>query len=306
MFKATLRKIDHGWSGQQSMVLSHQSFPSGSSVTMTVARRSLRHRSNRAHGSYRNYIPRALVITPCDDAIAVAEGVEDASWATALTAAALIALHEPKADLGGAAKKDWISEWTHGGWATLNSDLGAPGVQWGADYVTGNLMATGSDNDKNIYAKFQFPCHPVVHRAGIGLSQLTMSEKTDALEALQRRGRAFRSMRDALIPLVQTPTLRPKGSQGRSVRGTWRICSRVSFLARRWSSSKTVRRQLLRLSHCTSGLHTVATRAARISKLWGATREIKATGRRSCLCQLVRIERWRRAHARLQLCSQIA
>merc|ERR1712070_815174 len=82
----------------------------------------------------------------------------------------------------------------------------------GASDVTGNLMATGSDNDKNIYAKFRFPCHPVVHRAGIGLALLTGADRAAALNTLICRGTAFRAMRDALIPLVKTPTSRPKGS----------------------------------------------------------------------------------------------
>lgn len=202
-------------------------------------------------------IPRSLVLTASEQAMAVADRSEDSSWASALTAAALIALHEPSPSASGAAKKEWISEWVHGGWATLNSDLGAPGVQWGADYVTGNLMATGSDNDKNIYAKFRFPCHPVVHRAGLGLAQLTSSDKKAALEALQRRGRAFRGMRDALIPLVETPTLRAKGSQRE--KSSWdvadalsRVLSRATALQLADDQAPTVSVVPLheRLAHC--------------------------------------------------------
>ena len=55
-----------------------------------------------------------------------------------------------------------------GGWATEAADLGGEDGRWGATDVVGTLVATGSDNDKNIYAKFRFPCHPVVHRAGQG------------------------------------------------------------------------------------------------------------------------------------------
>lgn len=53
---------------------------------------------------------------------------------------------------------------------------------------------------------------PVVHRAGIGLSLLTRADKNAALNALTQRGFAYRAMRDALIPLVASPTERPKGS----------------------------------------------------------------------------------------------
>ena len=157
-------------------------------------------------------IPRALLLSP-------AKGVGD-GWAAELTAAALMSLHGNEETSGeflvldgdALAKKRWIESWADGGWATANSDLGRPGVRWGADDVTGCLMATGSDNDKNIYAKFRFPCHPVVHRASVGLAALTRADKTAAVQALNCRGRAFRGMRDELISLVETPTARPKGS----------------------------------------------------------------------------------------------
>ena len=85
-------------------------------------------------------------------------------------------------------------------------------MRWGPRDVIGNLIATGSDNDKNIYAKFRFPCHPVVHRASVGLSQLTGAAKADTLAALTLRGTTYRAMRDELIPLVTTPTERARGS----------------------------------------------------------------------------------------------
>ena len=78
--------------------------------------------------------------------------------------------------------------------------------------MTGSLLATGSDNDKNIYAKFRFPCHPVLHRAGLGLAALTSCDKKQALDALVLRGFAYRAMRDTLFPLVTTPSPRDKGS----------------------------------------------------------------------------------------------
>jgi len=153
-------------------------------------------------------IPRALVLRP------VAVDADDASWAAELTAAALLILHadDASADEDTLSMKTWLQGWIAGGWATDNADLGAPGVRWGSDDVTGSLLATGSDNDHNIYAKFRFPCHPVVHRSGLGLAQLTGASKGAALAALQCRGRSFRAMRDALIPLVHTPTPRSQGS----------------------------------------------------------------------------------------------
>jgi hypothetical protein len=158
-------------------------------------------------------IPRALVLAPCEQSEAVAARAGEAcSWATELTAAALMALHTEATEAESAPKREWVRSWLHGGWATDPSDLGAEDVRWGPRDVTGNLLATGSDNDANIYAKFRFPCHPVLHRAGLGLAQITGCDKQAALEALQLRGRHYRSMRDALSPLVAEPTERRTGS----------------------------------------------------------------------------------------------
>ena len=157
-------------------------------------------------------IPRELVLRADTDALAASERACDPSWATRLTAAALLAVHAPGDDDASAAKQAWISSWVAGGWATDGADLGAEDVRWGPRDVTGSLLATGSDNDANIYAKFRFPCHPVVHRAGLGLAALTGADKSAALGALIARGFAYRSMRDALLELVTTPSTRPTGS----------------------------------------------------------------------------------------------
>ena len=167
-------------------------------------------------------IPRNLVLQPA--AMTNERALETAGWAAELTAAALTALHAES----DSPIKSWIASWRSGGWAYDNADLGPPGVRWGADDVIGNLLATGSDNDENIYAKFRFPCHPVVHRASLGLAALTRSDKKDALAALVVRGFAYRSMRDELIPLVTMPSERAKGS-ARDKRA-WDVsdmCSRV-------------------------------------------------------------------------------
>ena len=106
----------------------------------------------------------------------------------------------------------WISSWKEGGWATNNTDLGPPDASFGPGAVTGNLMATGSDNDHNIYAKFRMPCHPVVFRAARGLAMLTECPEDEALAALTCRGQHYRSMRDALQELVLNPSSERKGS----------------------------------------------------------------------------------------------
>jgi len=204
-------------------------------------------------------IPRKLLLTPTEASHAVAVEAREPSWAAELTAAALLTLHpEAVSDLD--VKRPWIEGWGDGGWATNNSDLGAEGVRWGASDVTGSLMATGSDNDKAIYAKFRFPCHPVVHRAGLGLAQLTGADKTAAINALGCRGRNFRGMRDALLPLVTSPTARPTGSV--RDRRSWdvaevlsKVCSRATLVQLRPEDDESFATCVVvplheRLAHC--------------------------------------------------------
>jgi len=182
-------------------------------------------------------IPRRLVLSSSSVSSAAARKAKEPSWAAELTAAALVTLHpaDPDIDVWASARREWVGSWCAGGWATENADLGKEGVRWGASDVTGSLVATGSDNDQNIYAKFRFPCHPVVHRAGLGLAALVNVSKSESLAVLQERGRCFRAMRDALIPLVVTPTTRTSGSL--RDRRSWdvaetfsRILSRATYL----------------------------------------------------------------------------
>merc|ERR1712238_401394 len=96
------------------------------------------------------------------------------------------------------AKKEFIRSWTDGGWATNGvPDLGPPDANFGNKHVTGSLLSTGSDNDKNIYAKFRMPCHPVLQRASLGLAMIcgydTCTEE-EARNVLTLRGSTYRSM----------------------------------------------------------------------------------------------------------------
>eukprot|EP00579_Thalassiosira_antarctica_P002940 CAMPEP_0201905988 /NCGR_PEP_ID=MMETSP0902-20130614/56791_1 /ASSEMBLY_ACC=CAM_ASM_000551 /TAXON_ID=420261 /ORGANISM="Thalassiosira antarctica, Strain CCMP982" /LENGTH=404 /DNA_ID=CAMNT_0048440113 /DNA_START=69 /DNA_END=1283 /DNA_ORIENTATION=- len=172
-------------------------------------------------------IPRNLIIATCDDddlsSSRVAEAIsqmdaEKYSWAADLCAATLCSLF-PNSDVNDdasitltKAKQEWIAQWESGGWATNNADLGPEDADWGPKCVTGSLLSTGSDNDFNVYAKFRFPTHPVVYRAGSGLAMLTGSEDQTALDALLLRGRVFRGMRDALSTLVEQPSTHRKGT----------------------------------------------------------------------------------------------
>ena len=160
-------------------------------------------------------VPRSLIVTPDAAAATAVADMTEESWAAEMTAAVLQLLHADQVssdDVHEAPKREWVAQWSSGGWATDNSDLGDEDVRWGPKDVTGSLLSTGSDNDRNIYAKFRFPCHPVVHRASLGLALLTHADKKDALDALLCRSSAFRRMRDPLISIVQSPTDRPTGS----------------------------------------------------------------------------------------------
>jgi len=170
-------------------------------------------------------IPLELVVASFDAphrAIEAAANARNLTWATDLTAATLVAMHPTEEELAGSqsdddidavrAKKDWIRSWKAGGWATDGADLGPSDVNFGSKDVTGSLLATGTDNDHNIYAKFRMPCHPVLLRSSMGLKVLTKCTEEEAREALAARGFTYRSMRDALEPLVLESSERPKGS----------------------------------------------------------------------------------------------
>lgn len=171
-------------------------------------------------------IPRDLIVSSVGAptrAMEAAGNARNLTWATDLTAATLVAMHPTEEEVSTSAcngddidalqaKKEWIQSWEAGGWATDGADLGPPDVNFGSKDVTGSLLATGSDNDHNIYAKFRMPCHPVLLRASLGLEVLTKCTEDEAREALTARGFTYRSMRDALEPLVLESSERPKGS----------------------------------------------------------------------------------------------
>ena len=163
-------------------------------------------------------IPRDyLIIASADMPPRAMEPVSNArniTWATELTAVALTSLHpteDEKLSSGSnkeynpsqIIKQEWIKSWNTGGWGNPD-DLG-PDIS--SDCV-GTLLATGSDNDKNVFAKFRMPAHPAIFKASMGLGLLTKCTEDDAREALTARGFTYRSMRDALEPLVLKSTER--------------------------------------------------------------------------------------------------
>eukprot|EP00967_Tisochrysis_lutea_P074033 scaffold99346_cov30-Tisochrysis_lutea.AAC.1 len=171
-------------------------------------------------------IPRSLVLSPSAEAVAAAANANVPSWAAELTAEALI--RSSVRSFSSGVCEDGIT-WQHGGgWATDGADLGNEDVRWGQRDVTGTLLSTGSDNDHNIYAKFRFPCHPVIHRAGLGLAALTRCESSKkAIDALVNRGRYYRGMVDALLPLIPEPSSRWERGSLRE-RRSWDVADTLS------------------------------------------------------------------------------
>eukprot|EP00593_Proboscia_inermis_P002390 CAMPEP_0171296784 /NCGR_PEP_ID=MMETSP0816-20121228/5506_1 /TAXON_ID=420281 /ORGANISM="Proboscia inermis, Strain CCAP1064/1" /LENGTH=405 /DNA_ID=CAMNT_0011770537 /DNA_START=90 /DNA_END=1307 /DNA_ORIENTATION=+ len=200
-------------------------------------------------------IPRSLILVGGGDffaydgdaprAVEAAANAQNRTWVTDLTAATLVALHPTLSELAmdkkesssGStliSKQQWVQSWVSGGWATHGSDLGPPEAQFGQKCTTGSLLSTGSDNDANIYAKFRLPCHPAIHRAAVGLAFLTNMEdgEEECREALARRGAVFRSMRDALLPLVLEPTERERLASMRE-RRAWDVADVLSRMLSR-------------------------------------------------------------------------
>ena len=117
-------------------------------------------------------------------------------WPGKLTAAAIEAVEEG-GDLGA-----YVRSWRGGGWATSSDDLEARDKE-----TVDSLLATGSDNDFEIFKKFGMKCHPAVDRAAYRLSALCRHRNEKAARAaLVERGYAWRECREALIPLVRNPT----------------------------------------------------------------------------------------------------
>lgn len=182
-------------------------------------------------------VPRSQIIATCDSPPEALEASAKAtffSWAADLTAATLVTLHPNNNDDN--EKQNWVKSWVSGGWATDAADLGPPDVDWGSKCCTGSLLSTGSDNDKEVYAKFRFPCHPVVYRAGSGLALLTGAEEKDCLDALALRGKTYRSMRYALSPLVPQPSDIYENKGSINERRCWDVADTLSRVLSRVTS----------------------------------------------------------------------
>lgn len=234
-------------------------------------------------------IPRILIITSCDSpkrAVAATAEMDpqNFSWASDLCAATLVALfpNENDYDKNNAvsvnARQAWIQSWEAGGWATDSADLGPPDIDWGPKCVNGSLLSTGSDNDKEVYAKFRFPCHPVVFRAGTGLAMLTGADEKESLNALLHRGKVFRGMRDALLTLVETPSDRKGSIRERKAWDVSDVLSRVLARATTFGEDAELSFAVVpvheRLAHCGANGENSKLVAAGDDVLLVATRDI--------------------------------
>ena len=163
-------------------------------------------------------IPRTHCLASVDEmspaTVEAVAGANNITWATELTAVALELLHTASNEDYSDTKRSWVQSWEAGGWGAP-SDLG-PDIS--NDIVGPSVLTTGSGNDHNIYAKFRMPCHPALFKASMGLKLLTTCTEDDARKALYARGDAYRSMRDALQPLVETSTTQ----HDKSIKGTLR------------------------------------------------------------------------------------
>ena len=123
-------------------------------------------------------------------------------WAGALTAEAIEAVE------AGGPLASYVRSWRGGGWATSSEDLES------RDRDTVDcLLATGSDNDFEIFKKFGMKCHPAVDRAAYRLAAICRHpDEKAARAALVERGSAWRACRETLIPLVRHPT-RTEGTE---------------------------------------------------------------------------------------------
>jgi len=90
------------------------------------------------------------------EAIDAISNARNITWTTELTAATLTTLLPPVDGNMSTAikvKQQWISSWEKGGWGSTD-DLGSDI----SEDIVGTLLATGSDNDKNVFAKVSYAC----------------------------------------------------------------------------------------------------------------------------------------------------
>ena len=129
------------------------------------------------------------VIATVPSALALATD-RSPEWTGRLVAEAL------RAREGDGPLAAYARAWRGGGWATESADLED------RDRDLDSLLATGSNNDFEIFKKFGLKCHPAIDRASYRLAIAAgCSKETAARAALVARGFEFRRVREALLPL---------------------------------------------------------------------------------------------------------
>ncbi len=119
----------------------------------------------------------------------------DASWVGRLAATALGYADADVFVNSALGLRPCVATWRGGGWA---SEAGEPDPWYALDPMDNddfNLLATGSDNDHNIYQKFGLKCHPVVHRATLRLASICGTSPETNRDAITVRGKVRASVR---------------------------------------------------------------------------------------------------------------
>ena len=118
----------------------------------------------------------------------------DASWVGRLAATALGYADADVFVNSALGLRPCVAAWRGGGWA---SEAGEPDPWYALDPIDNddfNLLATGSDNDHNIYQKFGLKCHPVVHRATLRLGSICGTSPETNRDAIAVRGKVRASV----------------------------------------------------------------------------------------------------------------
>lgn len=111
----------------------------------------------------------------------------------------------------GCSLSPWLTSWRGGGFATRTGESDPWLALDPLDNDKFTLLATGSDNDMNIFAKFGLKCHPVIERAAIRLQAICGTSLAASRSAVEARGRAFRACRDnMLLPALRHRARDPK------------------------------------------------------------------------------------------------
>jgi hypothetical protein len=114
---------------------------------------------------------------------------DDAGWVGRLASMALGYADDDVVVNSALGMRPCVATWRGGGWA---SEAGESDPWFALDDMDNDdfsLLATGSDNDHNIYQKFGLKCHPVIHRATLRLASICGTSQGANRDAITVRGK---------------------------------------------------------------------------------------------------------------------